>query len=786
MNTDSLLGEYSHFICLVFRKKILKLIGPAKIWRIGLGGNPIKAMKKLKCAPFIISSASPVTKRKITEEDKLGLIDKKKVTIMATSPAAILLSVIVWWRPENDILRTHLFNYAKLTDNIWLINRLEQWKSSIPGYLFQDFPYRPGYLGKLALLPEPAGKVRVIAMVDCWTQWMMEPLFKSIAAVLRCLPQDGTENQTGPYNRLWERYPKGPFFCYDLSSATDRLPLVFQKALLSAVFGSWFAEVWGILLTARPYRVNLGKYRSGTSDPDSVYYATGQPMGAKSSFHMMAIFHHTVVQWAAWKAYPTDWAWFDAYCIVGDDIVISDKLVADQYLAIMSALGVKVGLHKSLVSEGLVRNKTRFLASEFIKRTYFYSKEDGVSDVSAIPITHWYMARKSLATGLDFCRRYSLSLNQWLILLGFGYKARGRQMSMLYSQPRRIRHRIVSYFSPRGVTPLPFVEWISLRSVQSRYRSTDQKLISLARTSLMREVTSLLSVLNSKNMLELLDFVKKLITVKRDREYYGTTDRDSSKPQVIVNFNPKSRYCIYQPSQGTINLVPSDYDIVDDKLLLKDRNSYYFKKWGPLTIFKTWEDYLKVNLEWGDVPFAFIINADIRYVHVPKKEPVLPKQESRINRLEDLNTVENNMRLGYSKYMTISDSGVISQEVDYVPLRSVLKWASTVKKTQWVLDQLIELVYRDTFSGVLASVRDIRADCEELIETLKLDNPEVKCLDSMVSDLWSKIEDFRASAASLPLPKQIYQKVESDLIERESKNVKAWEQFVSHMRSTHS
>jgi hypothetical protein len=78
-------------------------------------------------------------------------------------------------------------------------------------------------------------------------------------------------------------------------------------------------------------------------------------------------------------------------------------------------------------------------------------------------------------------------------------------------------------------------------------------------------------------------------------------------------------------------------------------------------------------LEWGDVPFAFIINADVRYVHVPKKEPVLPKQESRINRLEDLNTVENNMRLGYSKYITISDSGVISQEVDYVPLRAVLK-----------------------------------------------------------------------------------------------------------------
>lgn len=164
---------------------------------------------------------------------------------------------------------------------------------------------KPGTLGKLGLLPEAAGKIRVVAIVDAWTQWIMDPLFKSIAALLRTIPQDGTENQHKPYHLLWKRNPNGPFYCYDLSSATDRLPIVFQQALLSACFGSWFAQIWGILLIGRGYNVAYEPKRNSPGIPEvkleTVYYATGQPMGAKSSFHMMALFHHTVVQWAAHK-----------------------------------------------------------------------------------------------------------------------------------------------------------------------------------------------------------------------------------------------------------------------------------------------------------------------------------------------------------------------------------------------------------------------------------------------------------------------------------------------------
>jgi len=98
-----LLGEYSEFVCRVLRPLVLRNFKNIGIWGIGFAGKPLEACKALKTAPFVISSSSPaVTKSK---EDK-----DSNVSILSTSPAGILLSVKVWFRPENDMLREYLFN----------------------------------------------------------------------------------------------------------------------------------------------------------------------------------------------------------------------------------------------------------------------------------------------------------------------------------------------------------------------------------------------------------------------------------------------------------------------------------------------------------------------------------------------------------------------------------------------------------------------------------------------------------------------------------------------------
>lgn len=48
----------------------------------------------------------------------------------------------------------------------------------------QGVPFTGEHLGRLALKEEAAGKVRVFAMVDAFTQWVLEPLHSRILETL--------------------------------------------------------------------------------------------------------------------------------------------------------------------------------------------------------------------------------------------------------------------------------------------------------------------------------------------------------------------------------------------------------------------------------------------------------------------------------------------------------------------------------------------------------------------------------------------------------------------------
>jgi hypothetical protein len=52
-----------------------------------------------------------------------------------------------------------------------------------------------GAIGQLSRKLEAAGKVRVFAMVDIWTQSMLKPLHLMLTDFLASLPNDGTKDQ---------------------------------------------------------------------------------------------------------------------------------------------------------------------------------------------------------------------------------------------------------------------------------------------------------------------------------------------------------------------------------------------------------------------------------------------------------------------------------------------------------------------------------------------------------------------------------------------------------------
>lgn len=98
-------------------------------------------------------------------------------------------------------------------------------------------------VGQLSIKEEAAGKVRVFALVDIWTQSILKPIHDSLFTFLKSLPNDATFDQRAAVKRCLSKVKiSKKSFGYDLSAATDRLPISIQVDVLSSFFGEEVAE----------------------------------------------------------------------------------------------------------------------------------------------------------------------------------------------------------------------------------------------------------------------------------------------------------------------------------------------------------------------------------------------------------------------------------------------------------------------------------------------------------------------------------------------------------------
>jgi hypothetical protein len=135
---------------------------------------------------------------------------------------------------------------------------------------------KPGSLelGRLAIVKDPEGKRRVIAMSDYWSQFFLKKIHSDLLGCLKKLPQDRTFTQD-PKNQ-WNNTE--PFNSLDLSSATDRFPLFLQVKLISILYNRYaFSQIWKEILVNRKFAISL-------DSTDTVQYKVGQPMGSYSSW----------------------------------------------------------------------------------------------------------------------------------------------------------------------------------------------------------------------------------------------------------------------------------------------------------------------------------------------------------------------------------------------------------------------------------------------------------------------------------------------------------------------
>lgn len=314
-------------------------------------------------------------------------------------------------------------------------------------------------IGKLGFKAEAAGKIRVFAMVDSLTQMLLGPLHDALFNMLRKIPQDGTFDQIKPAEALLQRGLRS-FWSYDLSAATDRFPVSLQQAVLGIIIGPKLARLWVSILD-RTFRVpqyvpplHKGdrpvKVPKGT--PTRIKYGAGQPMGALTSWAVFSLTHHILVQYAAFKAFGT-YSWFSDYALLGDDIVIANKIVAEKYLALLRSIGVEFGLAKSLISSTG--------GFEFAKRTYRNGQ-----DVSGLPLLAVGSAKADPSVLEELlvrseARGFKEALLVAARFLGYGYRTRAR-LPVVFESRTRLQGLAIILSRPNGpFGEASFTNWIT-------------------------------------------------------------------------------------------------------------------------------------------------------------------------------------------------------------------------------------------------------------------------------------------------------------------------------------
>ncbi|CEZ26298.1 RNA dependent RNA polymerase [Botrytis cinerea mitovirus 3] len=260
---------------------------------------------------------------------------------------------------------TMWFN-SKLNEMIELGDRLNQVGS------LKTKKSLSGQFGQFSLKEEAAGKLRIFAIVDSITQSLLSPLHDFMFDLLKKIPNDGTFDQDLSVKRSQVKsLSSGKAFSFDLSAATDRLPVDLTVKILSKIFSDEFGTSWKQLMVNRDFFFSLTNQKDYGA-PESLRYSVGQPMGALSSWPALALTHHWILQYCSNILGRTGWE--ENYEILGDDLVVFDSALADKYLEIAKILGVEINLTKSISSH----DRPVF---EFAKRTCF-----GNSDLSPISI----------------------------------------------------------------------------------------------------------------------------------------------------------------------------------------------------------------------------------------------------------------------------------------------------------------------------------------------------------------------------------------------------------------
>lgn len=222
------------------------------------------------------------------------------------------------------------------------------------------YPKTGTTLRRITWFPAQEVKTRVVAILDYWSQTALLPFHNYLFQVLRKIPQDCTFDQGSFTEKVkdWQEY-----YSVDLTAATDRFPIKVISFVLRGLLPDHFVNAWEYVMTGLPFDFQQ----------DKLTYNAGQPMGAYSSWNSFAVAHHYIMYWCC-RELGIDWK-TSKYVMLGDDVLIGDRLLALKYKEVMAHLGVEISAMKTHESKQLF---------EFAKRLFLNGREISPFPISAI------------------------------------------------------------------------------------------------------------------------------------------------------------------------------------------------------------------------------------------------------------------------------------------------------------------------------------------------------------------------------------------------------------------
>jgi hypothetical protein len=203
--------------------------------------------------------------------------------------------------------------------------------------------------GRLGFSAEPAGKTRIFAIGDYWSQTSLKVIQTSLYNTLKSISTDATRDQNKGFTTLMEESNGKDTYSFDLSSASDRIPAEMQVYRLELMGGKTLGEAWLSVMTDRTFLIKATK--------QSVRWSVGQPLGLLSSFPSFALWHHDIIQFAYYrcrmrKGSRNPIKFFKEYRLLGDDVVIFNKEVASEYQFLMTDIfDIKINMSKSVIGD---------------------------------------------------------------------------------------------------------------------------------------------------------------------------------------------------------------------------------------------------------------------------------------------------------------------------------------------------------------------------------------------------------------------------------------------------